>query len=537
MTNNTTKGVKKSSFTGLTSIPSGAYLDFVSGNQNYRILDTDFYASLGVTGTIVQDGDPLGTPVLDQQGSVNAIRNITGGFGVNASINAQNGIDLSIDYNFDTTGAVLVDDVLSATADFRSIVGGTGVQVLADTGTITINSNSADSMVIVKEPAQLAGALLNTVVYYIDGTIDMTGFPPIVIPATGVTFVGNDFRVSKIISATPNATIFTGSGNLQFSEVTLTNSGAGSKMFNLTGATGAESLAFLRVEFRGSVSLGEVTNYNQGLESNTRRIGGNPSLTLSGAWSGYRISTSLVRGLSNSVATPLFKAGAGLVMSGRYLSDVNADLGTLAALTDFIPANFANSSSFKLTDTLILRNGVLNDDHPSVNTGLTANSLASNWKLNSGLNNTYEGGRLDITTTIVTALSGVATGTYLDAAGTVTPSDLTHFDAPANGQIRFLGSSVRDFTSIINVQVLGTAGDVISLRLVKWDDSAASFVTIATQDREVFNFTGGADYGFFSAQYGLDLDTNDYLKLMLANTTAARNVTVQLSDYLIVQER
>mgnify|MGYP003654736804 CR=1 FL=1 len=95
MTNNTVKGTKKSAFIGNTLIPSGTTFDFVVNGQNQKILDTDLYAALNVTGTIVQEGDPSGTPILDKQGATNAIRNITAGSGIYATINPQNGVTIS----------------------------------------------------------------------------------------------------------------------------------------------------------------------------------------------------------------------------------------------------------------------------------------------------------------------------------------------------------------------------------------------------------------------------------------------------------
>lgn len=136
--NNTVKGTKKSGFTGSTTIPSGSYLDFVVNGQNLRIKDTDFYAALAVTGSIVQEGDPSGTPMLDKQGSVNAIRNITAGFGISSTINPYNGITLSTDFTFDETGAKLVDDPSSPSPTFKSLTSTDSSVTLTETPS-TIN--------------------------------------------------------------------------------------------------------------------------------------------------------------------------------------------------------------------------------------------------------------------------------------------------------------------------------------------------------------------------------------------------------------
>jgi len=96
---------KKSDFTGKTLIPSGSTFDFVINGSNFKILDTDFFAALGVTGTIVQDGAVAGTPVLDTQGTVNNIRNLEDGSGVKSSVSPENGITLEHNFTFDSSGA------------------------------------------------------------------------------------------------------------------------------------------------------------------------------------------------------------------------------------------------------------------------------------------------------------------------------------------------------------------------------------------------------------------------------------------------
>lgn len=91
----TAQGIKKSLFPGLTTVPAGTYFDFVVNGTNYRILDSDLYAAMGVTGTIVQEGDPLDTPVLNVSGSENQIRNLKAGTGITIALDASGSIIIS----------------------------------------------------------------------------------------------------------------------------------------------------------------------------------------------------------------------------------------------------------------------------------------------------------------------------------------------------------------------------------------------------------------------------------------------------------
>ena len=88
-------GRKKSNFPAQTSVLSGASFDYFVSGVNYKITFENFLTALNVTGTIVQVGPVTGVPVLDTQGTVHGIRNLTAGPGVNVAIDPENGITLS----------------------------------------------------------------------------------------------------------------------------------------------------------------------------------------------------------------------------------------------------------------------------------------------------------------------------------------------------------------------------------------------------------------------------------------------------------
>ena len=126
---NQSDGRKISQFLAQAAIPSDAQLTYISGGVNYRISLADFLSSVGVTGTIVQDGDPLGTPILNTSGSVNNIRNIEDGPGIKTSVSAQNGVDIEHNFQTDIVGAQLVNDLTLSSPTFRSLVAGSGINV------------------------------------------------------------------------------------------------------------------------------------------------------------------------------------------------------------------------------------------------------------------------------------------------------------------------------------------------------------------------------------------------------------------------
>ncbi len=64
---------KKSKFIAVDDIPESGFLDFVDTGSNRRISKENFISKLGVTGTLVQAGNVLGTPILNTAGTVNSI--------------------------------------------------------------------------------------------------------------------------------------------------------------------------------------------------------------------------------------------------------------------------------------------------------------------------------------------------------------------------------------------------------------------------------------------------------------------------------
>ena len=123
------------------------------------------------------------------------------------------------------------------------------------------------------------------------------------------------------------------------------------------------------------------------------------------------------------------------------------------------------------------------------------------------------------------------------AATAWTTSDLQHFDNPADGQLRHLGNTPREFKVIADLVLESGSNDVITLRVLKWDDSASSFVTVLDQTRQINALVGGRDVAFFSVNINTTLDQNDYIKLQVANQSATRNITAEADSYYIVEQR
>lgn len=397
--------------------------------------------------------------------------------------------------------------------------------------TITVNQANVSTT--------LGGTIDSTKVYLIDGTIDMSGIT-VEVPASGISIVGISFDVSKLICSDINYTMFDspvgGSGNVLGQDYAIEVTGSGSQVYNLTDATGFNAFEFARINYNNCVSLGEINNYRQGLETGTGRFGGTPELTLSGTWlGGFFIDTSIVRSLTDG-AYSLFKAGTGFTMNSRFRSNQNIDLPASASFFDFAPSNFVNPSTVQITGAIVTRNGVFDANDSNITPNITESDLVSSWDGNNGMPNTFEGGSIGVTTSTATTINTIGVFETL-AATTWTTQDLQHFDNPAGSQMRHLGNSPREYKVIADFTLESGSNNEIALRVTKWDDSGSSFETVLTQTRQVNALVGSRDVAFFNININVELDQNDYVFLEVANNTATTNVTAETDSYYIVEER
>ena len=437
------------------------------------------------------------------------------------------------------------------TSQISDLQGEEGVIVFDETikknkyynGSEWVGFPSLENIIIVNQDnvaSTLGGTIDSTKEYFIDGVLDL-GTTQITVPTTGITLRGYSFDLSGLTSSEDNYTMFIsesqaiGSGNILGFDYYVSVTGANSKVYEIYDATGFNAFEFSRVNYIGCTSLGDIHDYRQGLESGTGRFGGSPSLTLHGTWlGGYRITTSIVRSMSDTTTEPLFKEGTSFVMNSRFLTDINCDLGTLQPFCDFQPSNFANPSTLQVQNAIFSRDGVINADDTNIFTNIDKSDLIADWTGNNGLGNTFEGGKLTVSTEATTTIS--TSGTWEDLDATWTTSVLEHFDSPSSGQLRHLGSNPREYKCTVNFLIESQANADIGIRLRKYDDSASSFIEFDERRRQVNSLVGGRDVAIFNFSFNVNLDQNDYVYFQVRNNTSTSNVTLELnSDWLLEQ--
>ena len=238
---------------------------------------------------------------------------------------------------------------------------GVGVRIQGASNQIVVTKDNYEDT--------LGGTIDSTKEYFIDGVINI-GTTQIRVPEGGIRLQGYSAPLSGLISTEDNHTMFINEtaicGTIFLSFLYIIESGTNSKVYDLvndgTGFYFNSGLSYINC-----TSLGELDSFSQGVEENVIKVGGSPSLTLSGAWEGWGAKNIRMRDMSNTTIKPLFDKGTNFTMNSRFAFESNIDLGTLQPFLGFEPANFPNPSTLQLRDCQITRGGIHNsNDTPSI---------------------------------------------------------------------------------------------------------------------------------------------------------------------------
>jgi len=396
-----------------------------------------------------------------------------------------------------------------------------------------------DRVIVTQENYEttIGGTIDSTKEYFLDGIIDL-GTTQITVPSTGMSIKGYSFDLSGLTSSESNYTMFIdsgGSGNLLMTDLYLSVTGSNSEVYNLTDATGFNAIELNRVNFIDCESLGTLNGYRQGLEVGTGRFGGKPALTFSGTWlGGYFIDTSIVRNLTDG-SYYLFTEGTSFSMASRFRSNMNVDLPASAGFLDFADTDFVNPSTLQLTEMIITRNGVFDATDTNYTPNINQENLESAWTGNNGLPNTFEGGRLKVSSENLTVIS--AGSTYYTLNAVWASNRLEHFDNPSAGELRHLGNSPREYRCVVNFVIESNRNDVLGIRLRKWNDSTSTFENFPEVRRQVNNLSGARDVAIFNFVFNVNLDQNDYAYFQVRNNNGNNNCTLELDSDWFLEER
>lgn len=399
---------------------------------------------------------------------------------------------------------------------------------------VTDSLQTATKIIYVTEATQLSGTLDSTVLYFLDGQIDL-GSTSIIVPSTGLSLAGHGFGISGLISSEDNHTFFvtdgvTYSGDLFLTSLDITCTGVGSKVFDLDNLENFNACEWNTVNFLNCTSLGEIKDYRQGLGRNVAWISCKDGLTMTGAWSGgFAIVDSIVVGAP--LTGVLFRAGTALVIGGSFRSNINIlGLGTAGGyFCDFAPANITLDGGFFLDG--VRANGAVNN-LPN----FPATSTKANIKNCSGIGNTYPGGAFRSTNQETITISTVDT---LYQIGNVGDFSEGYWFSKANTNGMQL-----DSTQDIQVDVggsmsfSGSTNREIEVQLRKYISATTSYVDIGPVYLATLNGgTAGtrAENVTFAATTGMS--QNDRVEVWVKNVTDSTNITVLAAGQFQVFER
>ena len=518
MANNRVIGVKKSQFNASQTVPSNATFDYVYQNTNIKVTFADLVSNLGVTGSIVQGGDPDGIPVLDPQGSVNVIRNLVEGFGISIDLTVQEGIEISTDFSFNEDGIALVDDPSASSASFRSLIAGDNVDITEEPGRITIaldpNEVMPDNQRIINDSTDFPDA--------VGGKIQLEANTEYYIGNNTIT-IADDFVLADNVVFTGAAGIaaMTYLGNGNFFEAADNNS------FVIRGLT--------------------ISMPNNGtlIESNDTLLGG----TLVQIQGSNIVSGLAVANLNNS----------GFISDGNRFAGIDQGISfsgvsslVLFARTAFVSSNVAHVSidlGASTTDNLEILNGIFEAPvGASAISGLASSGNIDVGSLASVGGCSFSGGIAplsgiteddtrwafiandqirDTSADALISFSGNATVTTISAvdtpvlvAGTWVEQQVSQFTSDANGRLTYIAE--RDIPAPITASVdiepdtgsnitmtvyLALNGTIIpdSGRLIRGDNNDPKSLTVIWQ---------------------LELSENDYVELFAENNTNTNDLLI-----------
>lgn len=323
---NQARGRKISLLPSSATLPSDAVFDFVSGGTNYQIPISSFQAALNVTGSIVQDGDVTGVPILDTQGSVNNIRNIEPGAGISASISAENGITLEHNFQVGSGGVPVLTNPAASSPMIGDIVAGTNIAVTAVAGGVSvacINSPALPTNTVIVTsmsdfPAAVAGVrtLVSDTYYYIQN--DLSTADVFNVSAGNIAIKSSNDAYFAEITYTGAGDMFTGVGtSFALSSIKI-NTPLG-RIFNMSDSAGGALLNLdnVTVTLCNKIALISGTNFGE-----VRIAGLNVTNTVT---DGIDFTASAIGKFSAKESVIKISAGALLKLGTAVFADFRAD--------------------------------------------------------------------------------------------------------------------------------------------------------------------------------------------------------------------
>jgi len=464
---------KISQLEGTQALGDGDLITVVQGGQNKKITRSDFLASMGATGSIVQAGDPSGVAVLDKQGAVNAIRTIEAGAGIFADVSSANGITLK--HRFQTGNSAGVQVLANAGTQplIRSLRGLGGVQVTGGGDLIQISYNEApiatntiivNSLADFPEPVAEVIPLGDDTVYLVSNNVDV-GANRFQMGAN-TSIRGNSlFATSLTTSAT--GYMFTGTDGEAFEIADISVSCAAAELIDAAyTAPSGVSVILSRVSVDAGLGVGRFGNLKTVLINECVFVASQSAINFSGAIDIFSFGTCSLE-ISDGTAFSLGSAVFGLFIADRaIIASINAAVKVIDGLPD--SGNIAATGHGTLNNLTI--SGAITQS-----TTVKPSDVRWSFYSNYGLENSQNAASL--------IMQGNATVTPLAAntptkiAGTTfTSPTLSRFTATTDGRMTYIGKDAitASISAVLSTAKQGSGVDPYTFYVAKNGAAIAS---------------------------------------------------------------
>lgn len=395
-------------------------------------------------------------------------------------------------------------------------------------------NNTSEKTVIVKDSSQLSGSLDTSVLYLIDGIVDM-GTTQIEVPPSGLNISGLGFGISYLISSEDNYTMFTKNGsyagNLFLKSLEIEASGTNSKVFDLDNDGNFSAVELETINFNNCTEIGTLTDYRQFLAINLGIFGCSDGLAFAGTWAGgARISTAIVRGFGSSGT--VFKAGAGLTFNSRFITDINMQIPIGATGIDLSASNIVNDEGFQIINASFSGGGdyLPNIDHGDRKVNIKGTKFIDDTNNNR---NTYVGAQWYITTEVATSITQ---NVLTKLAGTTTYLDEQWFRNTTDNAFIFDSSLATEVEIKGVLSVTGGNNNQIDVVIRHWDNSASSYTDIFTTSVTANGGAGNRAEGVSLLAYAI-AEEDDRFEIWVMNTSSNNDITGILGGLVTIKER
>jgi hypothetical protein len=154
-----------------------------------------------------------------------------------------------------------------------------------------------------------------------------------------------------------------GSGNLVVHNMAFTTTGKNAKVFDIWDSDGSHALEMITVNFEGCNQIGYIDGYRQGTGITIGYYGCQDGMYFSGNQNGFKLTNT--NGFGMGPDTIMFRRWGNLTFNNRFYLEINVDIPSTGAITDFAPENFNENQLLQINTTLAKVDGVIN---PPTNT-------------------------------------------------------------------------------------------------------------------------------------------------------------------------